>query len=828
MMKKIQMRWIVLMCLWLLPVLFPAAVYAYSPTAGSGVEKKTIQNNQFQVTLECGWKGISGRSSGVPARITVVNNGPEFEGTLKVMISTESDNGSDIVTKFFDQLFLRVRSVGSGRNQTFIYEVPMEIEQKGTVTKEFSMSLTEYNETDVTITLENSRQETVCSDSKRISALDLSNSRIAVGILEGDSECASRIDGMEIGDMGYRLHAVSIAPEDLTKEMAQSGEPDVLIFAEQSRESLDEKQKENVSRWENSGGLVIDFWDSSCDPELLRKLFSIDPENMIRILLSQEVLARIPALSGNYYNVDYENSWLLEGKAIRRQPNSILFLGLLFTYAALAGPVLYLILKKREKRRYLWPCICALSLGFVILIAVLGNRTVMKAPVIVYKDSLFQNGNLLDENLDFEIQVPYNSGCKVYLDPSYRMSPGNLINAFTTELDGTAQEGFEQIRMRYGESKNELVLSNQPAFTLNAFRLSKSVTLDNGGVSADLTWMDGQLTGTVKNESGYELEDCVVMLPGYMAYVGKIKNGETLSVDHLETDSVRDSSEWLRQKLGSGDRTKAFCAQAGSWSLNRMEDSLIIGVVQGREETFQLYSGYETLGDTFYTARIEVSRTQENGTVYCPYAQEYYMTDQQSFAYGRYPGSLIMDGQQMEVTYLLNAAFEDGIMGEKGISSLISEIFGSSDAVDEMEKENVSSSLGYIRTLTENPEEMLSVREGNVEYLEFRKPDVLSDSWQAFEGKIEVYNYSTGIYETLEDWKLQEASGKYRIPSPYFSNGNQIKIRYTLTDEEVSSDYYKKMGAYQLPDLIVKISDDRKETYDLQETMEADAVGSEF
>ena len=77
------------------------------------------------------------------------------------------------------------------------------------------------------------------------------------------------------------------------------------------------------------------------------------------------------------------------------------------------------------------------------------------------------------------------------------------------------------------------------------------------------------------------------------------------------------------------------------------------------------------------------------------------------------------------------------------------------------------------------------------------------EDWAAFDGKIEVYNYGTGAYEELENWELTDSSVEKGIPSPYLRNGNQLKIRYSLSEENLSSEYYQKMRSYQMPDLIV-------------------------
>ena len=828
-MKKRIIRGIILLYLWLLPVLFPAAVYASEGEISLMTGKAAAQQEQFQIHTEYGWKGMSSTSRKVPTKITVTNNGPDFQGTLKVRVSSGFDRSSDITSNFLEQLFIRVRSVNSNRNQTVTHEIPVTLASKESKTWKLTLSLAEYDSASVGITIEDKNHQLVSSMEDEVMTSDPFHSKIIVGIVETDNSCAERIDGMEVGEL-YQITAVSVAPEELGEELVLAKRPDVLIFLAQSEESLDEKQRESVERWKNRGGILIDFWDASYTldgaqayvPELIRKVFRIEPRKMMEILLSQEVLARLPSVTGGFYDPVYENSWILEEKAIRRQPDSILFIALIFGYAILAGPVLYLILKKRKKRKYLWAGVCMTSSVFVVLIAVLGKNTVMQAPVIVYKNSLFQKGNELEETLDFEIQAPYNSGCKLYLDSSYQISMGNPMNSLVSVSGGEEQEGFEQIRVHYGENQNEVEIFNQPAFALNAFELSRTLPLKNGGITANFRWSDKKLCGTVVNNSGYDLKDCVLLLPGHMAYVGDLKNKEILQTDEIVTESVRDSSEWLEQRLGKGDRTRAFCAQAGRWSLNRSEDSLLIGAVDNWNETFQLNSGYETQGETFYTAEIQVEREQEDGAVYCPYAQEYYATDQQPFTYGKYPGSLIMDGQQLEVTYYLNAAFEESILREESIARLFLEIFNSSEYVEMLGSEGVSESLDYIRTLMQNPEEMVAMQEANVELVEFSSPKVLAQGWEPFKGTIEVYNYSTGVYEVLEDWKLDDNSGRYRIPSPYFRNGNTLTVRYTLAEEELSSAYYKEMGAYQLPDLTVKISeytpDIQMSGYDAPET----------
>ena len=812
--KKKKRGWTALLCVFLLLGMIPAAVYGYERNSAVLRSVNSGQAEPFQITMECGWKGMNRDSMEVPATVSVSNQGPEFHGTLKVTISVEAEAGGGVSSRFLEQLLVGVRSASSERNQTYTYELPVEIPQNGTVEKELALELIQYNQTTAVITLEDQTGKTVYETQKDLSSNDMFAPRITIGVLEKEDSCASRIDGMEIE--GYQIQAVSILPEDLTVEMPEAETPDMILLLDTSRGSLEESQRQNLERWEAGGGVAVDFQDGvyrELDPtgilgNTMEQVMRAEPEKMVQILLSQDVIDRLPSVQGAYYGLDYGNSWLLEGTPIRKQPGSVLFISLIVGYAVLAGPALYLILKKRKKRYFLWTGICALSLVFVLLIGVLGNSTAMKAPVIVYKNSLYQNGSVVEETLNFEIQAPYNSNVELYLDPSYQMSPANLLSSYPMEKPGTAQEGFEQVRLHYGESKNKIVVSNQPAFALNAFVISRDLPMETEGLTSDLTWMDGVLNGTVSNQTEYLLEDCVLMLPGHMAYIGKLAPGETMELKDLEADSVRDSSQWLVQKLGDNEKTNAFAAQTGIWNINRTSDSLLIGIVTDKEETFQLYSGYETNGNTFYTASASVKCQNESGVRYCPYAQQYYSLDQQAFSYNNYPGSLTMSRQQMEVTYYLNAAYEEDYLRDQCLAVLFRQIFVDPEHLDAMSEDEVNSSLEYIHSLMQDTEELLSYQENQVIGLEFAKPEVLAEEWEAFDGIIEIYNYSTGAYEELEDWKLADSSVKNGIPSPYFLEGNQMKVRYTLDEEAVSSEYYQRMS-YQMPDLIVKMRENR-------------------
>ena len=75
--------------------------------------------------------------------------------------------------------------------------------------------------------------------------------------------------------------------------------------------------------------------------------------------------------------------------------------------------------------------------------------------------------------------------------------------------------------------------------------MQRMETLDEGkGLKGTFHFWDQKISGTVENKTGYDLESCVIAVPGYCALIGDIKNGETITLDGIEADSVREFGNW--------------------------------------------------------------------------------------------------------------------------------------------------------------------------------------------------------------------------------------------------------------------------------------------
>lgn len=87
--------------------------------------------------------------------------------------------------------------------------------------------------------------------------------------------------------------------------------------------------------------------------------------------------------------------------------------------------------------------------------------------------------------------------------------------------------------------------------------MQRMETLDEGkGLKGTFHFWDQKISGTVENKTGYDLESCVIAVPGYCALIGDIKNGETITLDGIEADSVPGVRKLECGRRSAGDREK--------------------------------------------------------------------------------------------------------------------------------------------------------------------------------------------------------------------------------------------------------------------------------
>ena len=196
---------------------------------------------------------------------------------------------------------------------------------------------------------------------------------------------------------------------------------------------------------------------------------------------------------------------------------------LVFVYVLLVGPVNYFVLRAVGRRALAWITVPVIAL--VASAGAYGTSVVTKGTSVLANevsvihvesgtDRAYQEeytGILTPTRGDYLIGI---GGSRTLVSPIYYYS-GNIGNASLAA-------------MRVNTVNSEVTLTGMTAFTLRGFA-NEGILAHAPDVSGQARMVGGQLTGSIKNSSGIEFTDGVVISGNSYQKFGELKPGDTAS-----------------------------------------------------------------------------------------------------------------------------------------------------------------------------------------------------------------------------------------------------------------------------------------------------------
>jgi hypothetical protein len=207
----------------------------------------------------------------------------------------------------------------------------------------------------------------------------------------------------------------------------------------------------------------------------------------------------------------------------------VLFLFLL--YLALAGPVNYMVLNKIDKREWSWVSIPALSIVFAVLIYGMGYNTkggdiVMNTVSVVNMDSDSRGGDLTNY---VGVFIPRRGDYRIDVDRDALLTLNNQYYGYSNPTSGDSGSGIVEARIIQGRPA-QIQFDNVNIWTMKTFKMDTQ-RVDFGSIEADLYYEMGKIQGTIENKTPYPLEDFVVYTENAYTKVGNIAAGEKKNVE---------------------------------------------------------------------------------------------------------------------------------------------------------------------------------------------------------------------------------------------------------------------------------------------------------
>ena len=598
---------------------------------------------------------------------------------------------------------------------------------------------------------------------------------------------AGVLTGMQYLD-GLRTSAyssVSLAAvllDETTLEDTRAGLDmlDLLLVQDFDTDRLRTEQKEAIKRWVRDGGVLVqgggqkaaDMADLTPEIEpygegrivtypqrLTMGEDEVAGTDLMGQMLLEDCFSRqqleeadptVTHTGDDYWVVSSE----LEGVSMEHIPKTGRYAVVLAVYVILAGPVVYLVLKKFHGRKYIWGCVGVLAILFSGIVFVMGSRTRFNAPFVNYVRKINLMPGVKDEKVDFSVRAPYNTAYSIYVNQDYDLMPVcDTAYYGATYMDAVPDFSRESMQIAYGETENVLSMESDRAFTAKYVQASRTEKTDaDFGVQGELCYFDGALTGTLVNRTSYNLTDVFLIFQNHLVYVEQFPAGGSLDVgtcslySFVPGEGYEIVQKCLDYEAGYHREVNADFLDA-CWKTSILSNQLeegyeqepkgcrLVGFVDGVPLDLLKDSAYQTEGQTLVNTDISLSyEKEENGKIwkYFPF-----ITSTVRVVSGDY------------VTYN-NTAYGNDVVLEYQVPE---------DVQD------------------------LSLMFGREDYYD-------ADAYQEFAGTIEIYNYRAGRYEKVSE--EDELTGD-RLEQ-CISLDHRLLLRYRDTT----------VGSDKLPILIMK------------------------
>lgn len=304
-------------------------------------------------------------------------------------------------------------------------------------------------------------------------------------------------------------------------------------------------------------------------------------------------------------------------------PNIKLYAVIMLVYVFLAGPGVYFLVKKKDKRSFLWIIVPSLSLVFAVLVYLIGTSTRIQKPYINFVSTLDLSARIEKENpvnTIFSVTSPDSSPYEIEFPANTGIMPLNINEGigYMPDTDNiTAGYGIE-----YGNDTLKAVINGLPAFSSAYFQLENKRT-STGTVEEQVSEDASGLLGTISNNMSYMLENCILYHNGKVYYIKKLLPGETFDITAIKDTDIYDIKDYnnnfekLIESIMGGsmeryDTNNVIKRKIGMImafaSSNKSDSTWFYGFDgNGNETGFANLSRYKSYGETGVYKRINIA-----------------------------------------------------------------------------------------------------------------------------------------------------------------------------------------------------------------------------
>ncbi len=204
-----------------------------------------------------------------------------------------------------------------------------------------------------------------------------------------------------------------------------------------------------------------------------------------------------------------------------------LMITIVIIYMILVGPLLYFLLKRKDKREYAWVIIPVISIVASAAIFGYGAKDRIAKPQVQVSSFLYVNEDKSVNGYYAQALLSNKGGDFTFTAPSStQMSAQRTYNGLT----GSSGNIHENAIQEKSASASELTFRDVGYWTVSS--LFGSTRIENvGSFDVDLRVEASKLIGTIKNDFGFTVKDAAIWSGTKLIKLGDIQPGEEISVN---------------------------------------------------------------------------------------------------------------------------------------------------------------------------------------------------------------------------------------------------------------------------------------------------------
>ncbi len=611
-----------------------------------------IQSDEEEIMLqtECGYDGYGKFGRNIPFSAEIISS-RSFQGVLRIIVPANDGK------------------------ENYAYEYPISVEEGIPLTVRGEIPLIS-NYTSISFQVLSGKSRVLARQDTTVKISGRELTELYVGVLSENPDAAAAFQGVNMGEYTdssfpyVKTRAFALEAEDIENIHYGLDCLDIIVLDRYVSGTLTEKQQDALNTWVSEGGSLIAevssgyyifpediypvteeiearpyLWVQTqnvkkgrvgyfnlkvADMDLME--FAVDnnaiPGSVISKVCSAEIITQIIE-SDHYYNGEESYSAireLLDTAMGRKLPRISVYVVIILIYLVLAGPVVFYVLRKKDKAGLTGAAVSGLAVLFSVLVYLMGTTTRFQEPVIRYASIWTLDGKTVSEVSYIDTKAPTSNSYQLKVRPEYFVQPVSAGSHYYYEtVDEETVLSDYRIELYNGEEATAITMRQSAPFESQYFRLEKEQeNKDLLGLDADLKYFNETLTGNVYNETKENLEDVILVLRNGIYMLGDIKAGDFVDIksaekiyfypDTCERAAKEITGFWdVNYYMNSENREYAVLSQKTKlleYYLEQMDTSegtnaVLLGfLTSGTSYGFQTDEGYPAYGATLLNKMI--------------------------------------------------------------------------------------------------------------------------------------------------------------------------------------------------------------------------------